>query len=411
MHMSDQFIFAVGKPDLGAQSVERIHALGFKAGLFADSAKPIKNLHLFDLVIPFNFSNIEQSITAIPRDIAITGLTCTYENYIPAKAIIGERCGIPAISLQSAQLCTDKTLMRDAFLAHNPTISPQYRQITCYKDAQQFVKAFGYPVIIKPAGLVKSLLVMRCDNDGELKTNVETALGSIDKLYKQYGVFGREPKLLIEQFVTGQMYSVAGFVDKDGQLFCCDDVVELTTAQQRGVDDNYLYRRVLPSNVEESLKDKLLYIAEQGVKALNMTSSPAHIELIVDANGDAKIIEIGARIGGYRPRMYEMSYGVDLLTAEIMTAAGQQPVVNGDFQAYTAVYELFPSKKGPLESAFSDDTIKSFTYFSQKAKLGDIVGPSKDGFKATAIIIVSEHDKATFQGKCMLAESLQVKTL
>lgn len=409
--MLEKYIFTVGKPDLGAQSIKRIHALGYKAGLFADTATRIRHQELYDLVIPFDFSNLTQSIALIPKDITIAGLTCTYENYIPAKATIGEQCNIPTLSMKSAQLCTDKTLMREAFLAYDPTISPQFAPIESYDDAEQFVAQFGYPVIIKPAGLVKSLLVMRCNNDEELKANVEIALKNIGPLYKKYGVFGRTPKLLIEQFMTGQMYSVAGFVDKHGRLFCCDDVVELTTAQQRGVDDNYLFRRVLPSSIADSLKEKLVHVANQGVKALGMSSSPAHIELMVNKDGNAKIIEIGARIGGYRPRMYEMSYGVDLLAAEIMTAAGKTPIVKGAFNAYTAVYELFPTKKAPLKGTFSNELASSFTYFSQKVKPGDIVGPSKDGFKAAAIIIVSETDPEIFHKKCQIAESLTVETL
>lgn len=409
MHMHEEFIFAVGRPDLGAQSVERIHSLGYKAGLFADSSRHIAHQNTYDLVIPFDFSDTEQSIGTIPGGISIAGLICTYENYVPAKATIGERLGIPSLSVESAQLCTDKTLMRDAFNAYDPTLSPQYRQVQTLEDARQFTRSFGYPVIIKPAGLVKSLLVMRCDKDDELKNNVEVALGSIDKLYQKYGVFGREPKLLIEQFITGQMYSIAGFVDKDGHLFCCDDVVELTTAQQCGVDDNYLYRRTLPSGANDALKQQLLRVATQGVRALKVSHSPAHIELIVSNDGSAKIIEIGARIGGYRPRMYDMSYGVDLLRAEIQTAIGTTPNINGNFRAYTAVYELFPIAKGALKTDVSDDIANNFAYFSQKPKPGDEIGPSRDGYKATAVIIVSESDRESFAKKCRLAESLSVE--
>ena len=102
-----------------------------------------------------------------------------------------------------------------------------------------------------------------------------------------------------------------------------------------------------------------------------------------------KIIEIGARIGGYRPRMYNYSYGLDLIEQEVKLAIAEQPSLDGEFSTFCAVYELFPEHEGKFHSVAGDINISSLTYYRETAKSGQLVGPAKNGYKASAIIIVT----------------------
>jgi hypothetical protein len=139
-----------------------------------------------------------------------------------------------------------------------------------------------------------------------------------------------------------------------------------------------------------------------------MTSSSAHVEMIYSDEG-VKLIEIGARIGGYRPRMYDVSYGVDLLQAEVALATGQKPDLEGTFRAYSAVYEIFPNAIGSFVGLEGVSNIDDYTYFSVKAKPEQIVGPAKDGYKACAAVIVSSSDAATFERLRATVDHISVK--
>lgn len=403
-----QYIYSIGKPDLGAGSIDRTHAAGYKAGLLLDiSITRPKSADRYDRIELVDFEHLDTEIARLEHeDLSVAGLLCTYENYLIAKAKLGAFFEVPTISIESAKMSTDKFLMRRAFHAANPDLSPKFALISTKEELAQFMQTATYPVILKPTNLVKSLLVIKCDTPGSLQTNFAYALKTIGSLYAKYHVYDRTPQLIVEEFITGQMYSVAAYVDTQGTAHFCPGFVKLTTAQQIGIDDNFLYKRELPCDLDAGLTSQLHTAAAQGISALNMTSSPAHVELIANENG-VKIIEIGARTGGYRPRMYDVTYGVDLLQAELDLALGNTPMTSGDLVRHTAVYELFPDTTGTFH-ALEPSAPQDLYYQSIKARVGETVGPASEGFKATAVLIVSAANIDEFRKKCAMVEQMKV---
>jgi len=122
-----------------------------------------------------------------------------------------------------------------------------------------------------------------------------------------------------------------------------------------------------------------------------------------------KIIEIGARIGGYRPRMFAASYGIDLLQQEIRLAVGELPVLDGVFSTHTAVFELFSKTEGlfqGIDGLLSPDEVE---YYRIAAHVGQLTGPAKQGYKAAAIIIVVKDNKQQFEIMCRKVDGLSVR--
>ena len=249
------YIFIVGKGDAPGALAKAIHEAGYLVGIFQDSQVQLKDHTLYDKVVSVDFANFSNSANSSSSSnleslseldvsgLSICGLVCTYETYVPAKAKLGELLNVPALSIQSAQLCTDKLLMRSAFAAYDTELSPAFSEIDSVEAGTRFVEQFGFPVIIKPANLVKSLLVIRCDTQEQLRASTDYALSHIEGLYEKYRVYGRKPKLIIEQFMEGDLYSVAAFVDKNGNSIICPGIAALTNASESGFDDNFLYRR------------------------------------------------------------------------------------------------------------------------------------------------------------------------
>ena len=100
-----------------------------------------------------------------------------------------------------------------------------------------------------------------------------------------------------------------------------------------------------PTRLSVSEQEVIYKTAISGMKALGLRSTPAHIEIILTNNGP-KIIEIGARIGGYRARMYEYSLGIDLYQAAISTAQNKPLDLIPKLQQASTVIELFPETCG-----------------------------------------------------------------
>jgi biotin carboxylase len=404
-----KYIYFVGKPYPYLGELDVAGNKEYKFGLFLDKNSRIRNREPYDDIIEVDFSSPKAMFASLAgKDLQVDALVCTYENYIAAKSRLAEHFNAAAPSIASAEMSTDKYLMRRAFRDAEPLISPGFGLVSSEADALELAKQLGYPLILKPANLVKSLLVLRCNNEAELLHNFAYAKDRIAGLYKKYRVYGHQPQIILEKYIEGRTCSIAAFVDKHGTPHFCEGIVALTNAQDKAIDDNYIYERRLPAEFDEKLQARLFEAALQGIAALDMTSTPAHVELIYN-DREVKIIEIGARIGGYRPRMYSLSYGLDLITQEIKLALGQTPDLAGKFQAFSAVYELFPEKEGIFDGISGEADTSRFTRYALKAKPGKTVGPAKRGYKAVAVIIISSKDKQEFLKMHESVDQLKVK--
>lgn len=406
--METPYLYIVGKSDPQSASVSAIRAAGYKVGILLDTHITLKNPELFDRIEPVDYTQIDNELIRLSTlGLQMAGLLCTFENYIVAKAKLGAHFKVPVQSLESAQLSTDKSLMRQAFLDADRTITPDYATIDTLDEAVHFANSHGYPLIIKPTNLVKSLLVLKCDDEQQLIERFTYAADTIGTLYEKYHIYDRSPQLIIEEFIIGEQFSIAAFVDGAGTPHFCDGIVSLKNAQDIHVDDNYLYSRTLPATLPEEVVTEMYRVAEASVRALHMQSVPAHIELMYGPAG-VKIIEIGARIGGYRPRMYSYSYGLDMVQQEVRLALGEQPDLTGTFTSYCATYELFPETEGSFVEITGDIDTDAFTYYRITAKAGEHIGPAKNGYKATGIIIVTHQEKAVFESLCAKVDTAKV---
>lgn len=405
-------LFYIGRPYPHIAELQTLKSLGYKLGLFLDKTHTLRNPEIFDFCVALDFTSLESvrtSLLQIHSLPAIDGLLCLYENYIPHKTVIAEHLSLPAMSMQSALACTDKYEMRTKFQKYNPEITPKFTFVESKNQLLKFAANAGYPVMLKPTNLVKSLLVSKCSSENELIENYDKTIAQIEEVYARLHITDREPRIIAEQFIEGSMCSVAAYVDHMGEPHFCDGIAELTTAQDIGFDDNFLYSRKLTNTIKPDLLSRILAVARDGVHALSMRSSPAHIEIIYNEQ-EIKIVEIGARTGGYRPRLYRESYGLDLIQQEALIAVGDTPQLAGDFKKYSAIYELFPRTKGTFVRLDGDDSTTTYSYLHRTAKSGDIVGPAQEGFRSVAVFGVSSPDYQTFISRCKQIEAIKVIT-
>lgn len=402
-------IIYIGRPFLHASALLRLKANGYRIGLFHDTRHTVNEPSVFDFIIDITFDSLAKfrdelsQIKDLPR---IDGFVCTYEKYILFKAAAGEVLSVPTISMQSAIVCTDKYQMREAFLARTPSLTPQFIHVGSKEQLFEFAEKTGFPLILKPTNLTKSLLIHTCHSLPELERAYDTMREQLEPLYKKLRISDQKPGIIAEEFIIGKMCSVAAFVDSSGRPHLLEGIAELSTAEEAGFNDNFLYSRKLQEGINGELKQKILHAAIEGIRALSMSSSPAHVEIIYNET-EVKIVEIGARIGGFRPFMYEQSYGIDMLEQEARSATGEPIEVSAPFIKHSAMYELFPSVPGEFVS-LTNESPELYAYSSRRAQRGDAVGRSKDGFRAAAIIGVVDDNKRSFDDKCQRIEQIKV---
>jgi hypothetical protein len=407
-----KIVFYVGKAYPHRANLERIKAAGYQLGIFRDPNATLKHEDMYDYIFPLDFSsedNFVQSLSNVTDLPVIDGLLCSYENYIVFKSLAADILSVPSLSLESAQASTDKYAMRQKFLDYDPAITPRFSLVESEESLLTFARAAHYPLIMKPTNLVKSLLVSKCNDETELLSAYRDTMQRIDDVYRQVGVTNRTPAIIVEEFIEGTMCSVAGFTDSTGEVYLCDGIVQLTTAQEIGFNDNFLYARTLSNTMPEELKTRIHEVAEKGIKALGMTGSPAHIEIIYN-DDEVKLVEIGARIGGYRPFLYEQSYGIHLLDQELAIAVGEQPKITGEMVRSSAMYELFPHTESTFVRLDGIKDPSAYTYFHQVATPGKRIGPAKNGYKAAAIIGISDENLDLFKSRTSEIDTIKVVT-
>ena len=331
------------------------------------------------------------TVDTLPRkiDAAIT----TYENYVLPTAWITAHLGLPGLPLTAAEACTDKYTMRSLFAAAKEKISPAFTEVNDEEDLLQFAKNHSFPLILKPANLAKSLLVTKSDSLDELLANYRRSVQLLETTYRKYAP-NRKPKLILEEFLEGSIHSVDAFVDDEGAPCILTPIVDYQTGYDIGYEDNFHYSRTLPSRLSEGQQTALRHCADIGIRALGMKNSPAHVEIIMTKDGP-RIVEIGARTGGYRERMHKLANGIDMTKAILEIALGEQPDVQPRKEEACAVLELFPKTAGRFMRMTNETKVKelsSFVSLAIKVQEGSSIGKASEGYKMAAIVILHHKD-------------------
>ncbi len=276
-------------------------------------------------------------------------------------------------------------------------ISPDFAVVASADDVRSFASSHAFPLILKPANLAKSLLVTKNDSIEELLENYDTSIRMLESTYAKY-VSNRSPKLIIEEYLEGSIHSVDAFVNSSGTPLVLDQIVDYQTGYDVGYNDNFHYSRSLPTGLSSEQQAALRHCARVGIEALGMKNSAAHVEIILTANGP-RIVEIGARNGGYRERMHRLANGIDITGAFLKTALGQPVSIESTCSDGCAVIELFPQTRGVFKSIRNIEQLRrlpSFHSLSIKAKSDEDVGLSRDGYRACAFVIIHHSDLTVF---------------
>lgn len=404
----NQRILIVGKSFRNLEKYLDSHGYEYvilKDRLFAAS-KPQPHQVLCDFS---SKARVVEAVTKLPGN--FSGVMTVYENYIMPAAWIAEALNLPGLPLAAAEACTDKQIMRAAFAQAPEPISPDFAEVNSLDELQDFAASHQFPLILKPANLAKSLHVTKSHDLEELLANYQLTQQSIAETYRKYAPH-RQPKILVEEFLEGTIHSVDAFIGADGSPQILENIVDYQTGYDIGHDDNFHYSRILPSKLSASQQTALRQVAKFGCQALGMKSTAAHIEIIMTPKGP-RIVEIGARNGGYRERMHRLANGIDITGAALAVAEGRKPTIAATQNQPCAVLELFPKKSGLFKRIVNEERLRqldSLVYLSVKPALGDLVGKAAEGHKMCAVIILHNANPEQFaQDLAFVNEAVHVE--
>ncbi|MBT3816732.1 MAG: ATP-grasp domain-containing protein [Candidatus Magasanikbacteria bacterium] len=355
-------------------------------------------LDKIDIILSCDLNNDDAiQETLLPYKDEIVTLTCRPESSIPHLSnIIPHLPYIETPTVESLAWSTDKIQMRKRLHVCNKRLNPKFTVINddSKKSIRQIIESVGFPLIVKPSGLAASRLVSICFHQEELEVVLKKVFKKIDAVHKQTnGTW--TPRILIEQFMEGNMYSVDAYVDRKGRMKFCP-MVYIKTGREIGFDDFFGYEQRTPTILNKQNNDNAQEIAKQAIKAIGLKNTSVHVELIREESG-WKIIEMGPRVGGFRHMMYEQSNGINHTMNDVLNRIGKKPIIPKKRRGYAVAMKFFAKKEGRLSKLTGIkklQELKSFKRLYTNKKIGDMCRFAKHGGGSVFNIIMCNPDRS-----------------
>lgn len=309
---------------------------------------------------------------------------------------------------ESLKWASDKRLMRRHFKVSDSSISPKYTLVGGAEDAEldRIINKVGLPLIIKPTNLAQSLLITVCHHREELKKAIKEVMKNIKKVYEENGRT-EKPRIIAEEFMEGLQYSIDAYVSSRGKVTCCP-LVRQKTGHDIGRDDFFGYLQSTPTALSSSTVKKAEDVVRRGVHALGLRNTTVHVELM-RVDNDWKIIEIGARIGGFRPQLHRLSCGINHGMNDVLVRMGRQPVVPRRCKRFAAAMKYYAKEEGEIVSILGLKKIEkldSFDHIEMRKKRGDKSVFAKNGGGAIFVLYLMNDSRSELLADIRRVESL-----
>lgn len=291
----------------------------------------------------------------------------------------------------------DKIDMRKHFWVYDRKITPNFLVVSdkSKKTVKEIKKKLKLPVVIKPSGLGASLLVTICFHEEELTTALKRVYRQIKTIYKQNDR-REKPKVLVEEFMEGDIYSIDAYVTSRGKISFCP-LVSVKTGMEIGFDDFFGYRQMTPTLLKKPSIVKAEKIATKAIKAIGLRSTSVHIELMKTEDG-FKVIELGPRLGGFRHEMYQMSYGFNHSLNDLLVRIPKKVFIPKKIKGYSVAMKFFAKKEGKLTKLLGIkkvESLKSFKEIKINKKKGDMCRYAKNGGKSVFNLIMFNKSRSS----------------
>lgn len=272
----------------------------------------------------FDISIIEkEAILEKCQEIGIDGIaTIASDTATVAVNYVASKMGLVANPYEYTEICTNKYLMRQCFMNHQVP-SPKFA-VADEKGAD--LQGFHYPLIVKPTDRSGSRGVEKINSSEELSSAIERAQNE-----------SFEHKAIVEEFVTGREISVES-ISYRGTHYILQITDKVTTGAPFFVELEHHQPSSLPLEKKEEVKKIVL----NALDSLHVQFGASHSELKITEDGDIKVIEIGARMGGdfIGSNLVKLSTGYDFLEGVVKVAMGDfvKPMLSEN--NYSGVYFL-----------------------------------------------------------------------
>lgn len=300
----------IGASYLQEPLIRRAKELGYETHVFAWKANDVGE-SIADVFYPISIIEKDE-ILNVCKDLELDGI-CTIASDLAAVTVnyVADKLGLPGNSMEASARSTNKHLMREAFEKNG---DPSPLSILVHSAADLEGRELSFPVIVKPLDRSGSRGITKVMRREDLEDAVTAAREQ-----------GFEDNALVEEFVTGQEYSVE-YISYHGEHHFLALTEKYTTGNPHFIETGHIE----PASVDPDILCRVKEIVCHALDSLGITDSASHTEIKISQGGDIKIIEIGGRMGGdfIGSDLVRLSTGVDFVRAVIQVATGEEPDLN-----------------------------------------------------------------------------------
>ena len=237
-------------------------------------------------------------ITTIASDLATVAV-----NYV------ADKLGLPGNTLECNKISTNKYEMRKAFKEGGvPTL--KFTEVSSSSEIDK-VNDMTYPLICKPTDRSGSRAITKIYKKEELAEAIDRAIEN-----------SFEKRAIVEEYIEGNEYSAEGITFNGTHKF-----LTITKKYTTGAPNFIETGHIEPAGLTKEMEEKVYTELSKALTALKITNSATHSEFKITPEGEVRVIEIGARMGGdcIGSDLVQISTGYDFIKMVIDVAAGIEP--------------------------------------------------------------------------------------
>ncbi len=269
----------------------------------------------------------------------------------PTAAYVAEKLGIPTNSYEAVATLSEKHKFRK-YLSENYFNVPNYCNFIELKDEYiKKISKFKFPIMVKPVDSSGSKGIRKIYNIDELEDAVKYA--------KQ---FSRNNIIQVEEYIEkdhkymvgGDIFVVNGEIKFWGLLNCHRD---------NSVNTLVPIGKSFPLNLSIERQTLIKTELNKLIKSLNIKFGAFNVELMITKDDKLYFIELGPRNGGNMiPDLLSMISGIDLVTATIKFAVGEQNC-SVNFEGnnkFLATHNLHSNRNGIYKNIIFDPKLENY---------------------------------------------------
>lgn len=411
-------VYVMSIPDSGTISQVRAYESHFggrlRIMLLRDSRvstkKSYKDIPGLDFCIECDFSKPNKIAEALlPYQEELLAITCRSEQYM--RRFITVLPHVPYLrtpTTESLNWASDKYEMRKRFRLYDKKLTPKFTLVksNTKDERNRIIKKVGFPMIVKPTNLAASRFVSICYHEEELEATLRRTFRDIKKAYElEHHLIN--PRVIAEEYMEGDMYSIDSYVDSRGRVHHCP-MVKVVTGKKIGHDDFYNYLQMTPSGLKTTTVANGEAVAEAGIHALGLRSTTAHTELL-KIDDDWKIIEIGARVGGFRHILHSLSCDINHTLNDVLIRVPKKPILPKKCKGYACAMKWFTPQEGiisEMKGIKRIEQLESFHKIDINKKIGDKATFARNGGRSVFNLFLYNDDRSKLLADIRRVEKL-----